>query len=165
VVKDCLEFFFAHMYPAMPVLERRQLEQQAMFMEQDRDTYCLLTSLCAFMMLQPGMTMPAGDPYNLDMMPGANIVSSNLLLEETIRVRKGYEYLDSPSLSTLCTDFFIFGCYYGMELHDKAWYYLREATTMMQMIGMHKEETYLQWSNVEASRRRRLYWLLFVTER
>jgi hypothetical protein len=165
VVKDCVDFFFANMYPAMPILDRRAIEQSMMFMEQDRDAYCLLTSLCAFIMLQPGMNMPAGDPYNLDMMPGANIVSSNLLLEETLRVRKGYEYLDAPGLNTLCTDFFIFGCYYGMELHDKAWYYLREATTMMHMVGMHKEETYLQWNNVEASRRRRVYWLYFITER
>jgi hypothetical protein len=165
VVKDSLEFFFANMYGNIPILDRRQLEQQAMYMEQNRDTYCLLTSLCAFMMLQPGMSMPAGDPYNLDVMPGANLVSSNLLLEETLRVRKGYEYLDSPTLNTLCTNFFIFGCYYGMEMHEKAWYYLREATTIMQMLGMHKEETYAQWDHVESSRRRRLYWLYFMTER
>lgn len=165
VVKDCIDFFFANMYGSMPILERVQVEQQSLFAEQNRDTYCLLTSLCAFMMIQPGMSMPAGDPYNLDVMPAANLVSSNLLLEETLRVRKGYEYLDGPTHNTLCTNFFIFGCYYGMELHDKAWYYLREATTMIHMMGMHKEETYLQWDSVEQSRRRRLYWLLFATER
>ena len=165
VVKECIEFFFNNMYGAIPILNRHQLEQQAMYAEQEKDSYCLLTSLCAFMMLQPGMSMPPGDPYQLDMMPGANIVSSNLLLEETLRVRRGYEYIDSPSLNALCTNFFIFGCYYGMELHDKAWYYLREATTMIHMMGMQKEENYMQWDNVEASRRRRLFWLYFVTER
>ncbi len=38
VVKDCVDFFFANVYPSMPVLDRRVIEQQAMFMEQDRDT-------------------------------------------------------------------------------------------------------------------------------
>jgi hypothetical protein len=111
------------------------------------------------------MSMPAGDPYNLDIIPGANIVSSTLLLEETLRVRRGYEYLDGPSLYTLATSYFIFACYHCVESHDRAWFYLREATTMMHMTNMTKEETYMNWDAVETSRRRRLYWLFFVTER
>lgn len=149
----------------MPILDRRSVEQQILYMEQNRDAYCLLTSLCAFVMLQPGMTMPAGDPYNLDMIPGANIISSQLLVEETLRVRKGYEYLDSITLNALATNFFLFGCFYGQEMHDKAWYYLREASTMIHMIGMNKEEYLMQFDPTESSRRRRLYWLFFVLER
>ncbi|KAH8879578.1 hypothetical protein GQ53DRAFT_29771 [Thozetella sp. PMI_491] len=165
MVKECIEFFFANMYPTMPILQRQRLEQQAMYMDQNLDTYCLLTSLCAFMMLQPGMGMPGSDPYGLDSMPGANIVSGTLLMEETIRVRKGYDYLDSPTLNSLCTSYFLFSCYYGLDLHDKAWFHLREVSTLALMAGMNKEETYMQYDAIEASRRRRLYWLLFVTER
>ncbi|ODA79064.1 hypothetical protein RJ55_04655 [Drechmeria coniospora] len=165
LVKDCAQFFFDNLYAQAPILDRRQVEQQVLYMEQNRDAYCLMTSLCAFVMLQPGMAMPPGDPYNLDMMPGANIISSQLLLEEAIRVRKGYDYLDSITLNALATNYFLFGCYNGQEMHDKAWYYLREATTMIHMIGMSKEEYYLQFDAAEATRRRRLYWLFFVTER
>lgn len=105
------------------------------------------------MMLQLGMIMPGGDPYSL-------------VLEETIRVRKGFDYMDSPSLNTLCTSYFLFGCYYGLDLHHKAWFHLREATTLMHMMDMDKERTYQdQYDKVESSRRRRLYWLLFITER
>ncbi|KAK0727466.1 hypothetical protein B0T26DRAFT_639372 [Lasiosphaeria miniovina] len=163
MVKDCVDFFFAHMYPTMPILHRQRLEQQAMYMDQSLDTYCLLTSLCAFVLLQPGMSIPGGDPYSIEM--GANIVSSTLLMEETIRVRKGYDYLDSPTLNSLCTSYFLFGCFFGLDLHDKAWFHLREATTLAHMIGMNDEGTYLQYDPIEKSRRRRLYWLLFVTER
>jgi hypothetical protein len=165
MVKECVQFFFDNMYAQLPILDRRQLEQQILYMEQNRDAYCLMTSLCAFIMLQPGMAMPPGDPYNLDMVPGANIISSQLLLEETLRVRRGYEYLDSISPNALATNFFLYGCYYGQESHDRAWYYLREATTMVHMVGMHKEEYYMQLDPAEASRQRRLFWLLFVTER
>ncbi|PNY29042.1 sucrose utilization protein SUC1 [Tolypocladium capitatum] len=165
LVKECAQFFFDNLYPQAPILDRRQFEQQVLYMEQNRDAYCLMTSLCAFIMLQPGMSMPPGDPYNLDMVPGANIISSQLLLEETLRVRKGYEYLDSVTLNALATNFFIFGCYYGQEMHEKAWYYLREATTMIHMIGMNKEEYYMQFDAAESARRRRLFWLFFVTER
>ncbi|KHN97278.1 C6 zinc finger domain containing protein [Metarhizium album ARSEF 1941] len=165
LVKECAQFFFDNLYPQAPVLDRRQLEQQVLYMEQNRDAYCLLTSLCAFIMLQPGMSMPAGDPYNLDMVPGANIISSQLLLEECLRVRKGYEYLDCITLNSLATNFFLFGCCHGQEMHDRAWYYLREATTMMHMAGMDKEEHYMQLDASEACRRRRLFWLFFSVER
>jgi hypothetical protein len=33
------------------------------------------------------------------------------------------------------------------------------------MLGMNHEDTYSQYDRIEASRRRRLYWLFFVTER
>jgi len=165
MIKECIDFFFANMYPSMPILHRERLEQQLLFMDGSLDTYCLLTSMCAFMMLQPGMPMPGGDPFSFESMPGAHIVSSSLLMEETLRVRKGYDYLESPSLNTLCTSYFLFCCYYGLDLHDKAWFHLREATTLAHMIGMNKETTYMQYDRTEASGRRRLYWLLFVTER
>jgi hypothetical protein len=165
LVKECAQFYFDNLYSQAPILDRRQVEQQVLYMEQNRDAYCLMTALCAFIMLQPGMAMPAGDPYNLDMVPGANIVSSQLLLEECLRVRKGYEYLDSVTLNSLATNFFLFGCFYAQEMHDKAWYYLREATTMIHMADMHKEEHYMHLDAAEASRRRRLFWLFFSIER
>jgi hypothetical protein len=164
IVKECIEFFFANMYPNMPVLSRQRLEQQAVYMEQNLDTYCLLAALSALMMIQPGMSIP-GDPYGLDSMPGANIVSSTVLLEEAIRVRKGFDYTENPTLNTLCTSYFLFACFSGLEMHEKAWFHLREAATMIHISGMNKEETYIQFDEVESSRRRRLYWLFFVTER
>jgi hypothetical protein len=164
-VKECLDFFFNNMYDKAPILDRRRLEQQLPFLEQNRETYCLVTSICAFVVLQPGMSIPPGDSFTMDMYAGVDLVASQLLLEECLRVRRSYEYLDTPSLNSLATSFFLFGCYHGIELHDKAWYYLREATTMMQMNNMHKEDTYSQWDATESSRRRRLYWLFFVLER
>ncbi|KAL7624963.1 hypothetical protein AAE478_004177 [Parahypoxylon ruwenzoriense] len=164
LAKECVEFFFANMYPIMPILHRQRLEQQSMYLDQNLDTYCLVTSLCAWMMFQPGMNVPVADRL-LDHLPEASIASGTLLMEETIRVRKGYEYHESPTLNSLCTSYFLFCSYYALDLHDKAWFYLREATTLAHIIGMNKEETYLQYDNIEASRRRRLYWLLFLTER
>lgn len=101
----------------------------------------------------------------LDSHPGANLISGNLLMEETLRVRKSYDYLETPTINSLVTSFFLFGCYFGLDLHNKAWFHIREATTLAHILGMQKEETYLEFDAVDAARRRRLYWLLFVTER
>ncbi|KAM0558332.1 hypothetical protein ACHAPJ_005026 [Fusarium lateritium] len=165
LIKMAINFYFDNLYAQLPILDRAQTERHCQFMDQSRDSYCLITSLCAFMMLQPGMTMPPVDSYNIEGQMGANIVSSQLLLEECLRVRKGADFYDSINLNVLATNFFLFGCYYSLEMHDKAWYYLREATTMIHMAGMNKEEHYGQIDASEAIRRRRLFWLLFVTER
>jgi hypothetical protein len=168
IIKECVDFYFANMYPVLPILHRQRLEQQMVFIDQNLETYTLMTALCAFMFIQPNMPMAGvapNDPFGLDSMPGANIMSGTLLLEETMRVRKAYDHLESPTLSSLATSFFLFGCYYGLDLHNKAWFHLREATTLAHILGMHKEETYVQYDAIEASRRRRLYWLLFATER
>ncbi|CAG9953982.1 unnamed protein product [Clonostachys rosea f. rosea IK726] len=153
LVKECIAFFFDNLYPQLPILDRNSVEQQVLYVEQNRGAYCLLTSLCAFVMLQPGMNMPAGDPYNLDLFPGATIVSSQLLVEEAVKPeRLGYQLLPLRMP-------------YGLESHDHAWYYLREASTMIHLTGMHQEDHYMKLESVEASRRRRLFWLVYATER
>ena len=86
-------------------------------------------------------------------------------MEETIRVHKSYDYTENATLNAICTSFFLYACYNTLEIHDKAWFYVREAATLIHLGQLNKEETYLRFDNVEASRRRRLYWLLLVTER
>ncbi|PTB72287.1 hypothetical protein M440DRAFT_1441989 [Trichoderma longibrachiatum ATCC 18648] len=165
MVKECLTFFFDHMNVQAPILNRAVIEQQVLYMEQNRDAYCLMASLCAFVLLQPGMSMPPGEPYNLEQFPGSNIVASQLLVEETLRVRKGYDYLDQITVNSLATNYFLFGCCYAQEMHEKAWFYLREATTMIQMAGMNRDDYYQRFDAPEAARLRRIYWLFFVIER
>ena len=63
------------------------------------------------------------------------------------------------------TSFFFFGTYFCLDLHGTAWFHLREATTLALSSGMHDESTYKHLNRQERSRRRRMYWLLFVTER
>ncbi|CAM1502692.1 Fc.00g074680.m01.CDS01 [Cosmosporella sp. VM-42] len=165
VVKQCAGFYFENLYPQLPILDTRLLDHAVAAMEQNPETYCLLTSFTAFIVLQPGMPIPSTDSYNLDMLPGANIATSALLLEETLRVRKGIDILQSVSVNSVLTNFFIFACFYANGDKERAWYYLREATTVMHMIGMHKEEWYRQHGPSDAARLRRLYWLFYSVER
>ena len=89
----CIDFFFANMYFSCPILHRRKLEEQARFANRDLDTYCLLASLCAFMMLQPGMPV-RGNLMGQDGLLGTNVMSGMMLTEETIQCRKGYDHLE-----------------------------------------------------------------------
>ncbi|EEU42127.1 uncharacterized protein NECHADRAFT_22260, partial [Fusarium vanettenii 77-13-4] len=164
-MKDCLRYFFDNVYGQMPILDRRALEEHMTVMEQGRDVYCLLSALCAFVMLQPGTALPVNDSFNLELHPGANIAASQLLLDECIRIRKASDYQDSITHYVLVTNYLIFACNFALDNHDKAWFYLRETSTMMHMAGMHKEDFYSSLDREDAIRRRHLYWLVLMTER
>ena len=63
------------------------------------------------------------------------------------------------------TSFFLFAYYGNHEKHAKAWHYLQEAITFAENLNMDDESSYGKLDPVEAQWRRRLYWLLFITER
>jgi hypothetical protein len=54
---------------------------------------------------------------------------------------------------------------FNLDRHNTAWFHLREATTLAHIMGMHEEQSYLNGDHLSNIYRRRLYWLLFLTER
>ena len=162
IISGCVDFFFAHMYPTMPILHRERFQRHILDLETSLESYCFVTSLCAFMLIQPGMELVEGSNVG---MAQDGISAGRTLVEEVLRVRKGYDYVDSPSTATVITSFFLFACYFGLDKHKIGWFYLREATTLAQILGMSDESTYHTGDVIETIRQRRLYWLLFVTER
>lgn len=165
LVDRCTDFFFTYMYPTMPILHRERFYQTHVWnMETSLESYCLVCSLCAFMMIQPGMKMPGAGRSITDVVQDDTSMGRTLV-EEVRRVRKGYDYVESPSLAAAITSFFLFGSHFCLDKHKVAWFYMREATTLAQMLDMHDERTYHSGDMMECIRRRRLYWLLFLTER
>ena len=164
LIEKCISFFLANLYPTMPVLRRSHLQQCLANMHSSIESYCLVSSLCAFMMIQPGIK-----PYTNPDVQGEPLATSNtthgvLLLEETLRVRKAYDYLETPTIATVITSFFLSAGCFGLDRHNSAWFHLREATTLTHILGMHEESSY-RLDDADAPRKRRLYWLLFVTEK
>ncbi|KAI9817848.1 MAG: hypothetical protein M1827_000967 [Pycnora praestabilis] len=148
----------------MPILQRDRMHFEARSVENSVEIDCLFASLCAFMMIQPGMRLPGSTPADRSSTIAANFASGSILLEEALRLRKSYDYIENPTLATVITSFFVFGCYFGLDRHNTAWFHHREATTLAQIMGMQEETNYLTGDFIECSRRRRLYWLLFITE-
>ncbi|TKA71511.1 hypothetical protein B0A49_06877 [Cryomyces minteri] len=164
-ITSCVDYFFAHMYPTQPILHRIRVGETIGQMDTSIEAYCLVTSLCAYMMIQPNMSLPANLLPDGEMGPGASTALGNAVLQEALRVRKGYNYVESPTVWSVITSFFFFGSFFCLDKHNTAWFHLREATTLAELIGMHEEATYSTGDIAESSRTRRLYWLLFVTER
>ena len=167
LIENCAEFFFVHMYGTMPILHRDQLRQIISEINSSMEAYCLVTTLCAFMLIQPGIAGNNGpmtdDATNTN--TNTNPRMGSALMEEAIRVRKGFDYIENPTVESVITSFLLFGCCFGLNKHNTASNHIREATGQAHNLGMQDEQTYVYGDLFENSRKRRLFWLLFVTER
>ena len=164
-IDGCTEFFFAQLFPTMPILQTEQLRQWIADMNCSMEAYCLLTSLSAFVLIQPGIEIKIGEGADGLAGPSNNTALGMMLLDEALRVRKAHDYIENPSVASVMTSFFLFGSYFGLSKHNTAWFHLREATALAQVLGMQEESYYLEDFGKDASRKRRLFWLLFITER
>lgn len=150
----------------MPILHQKQLGGLVAEMDSSTEAYCLLCSFCAFMLIQPGIETKAGQAIRaLERSISSNTSFGKTLLDGALRRRKAYDYIEKPSVNAVITSFFAFGCFFGLDKHNTAWFHLREATTLAQTIGMQDEKTYANMEYTESVGMRRLFWLLFVTER
>ena len=161
----CVDYYFANLYSTQPILHRQKVGETIGQMETNVEAYCLVVSLCAYMMIQPNMVIPPDAFQDLDVQPQPSLQLGHTLLQEALRVRKGYNYTENPTIWSVITSFFLFGSFFCLDKHNTAWFHLREATTLAEIMSMHEESSYKSPDIVENSRKRRLYWLLFVTER
>ncbi|CAO2657640.1 Nn.00g037660.m01.CDS01 [Neocucurbitaria sp. VM-36] len=164
LVESCIEYFFANVYPSEPVLHRQRAQEAAVNMDRSTEAYCLIVALCAYVIIQANMTVPTSLLPRSEMAQMPNVGIGHVLLEESVRVRQGYDYRENPTHLTVLTSWFYSGSYFGLARENTAWAYLREATTQAQLLGMHDEETY-KHDPLDISRKRVLYWLLFIAER
>ncbi|THX04747.1 hypothetical protein D6D17_05497 [Aureobasidium pullulans] len=86
-------------------------------------------------------------------------------IAKSLSVRSEYDFVLDSSVSTLLASFFIAIAYF--ELHDShhTWFYLREAITLAQALGLHTSKYYDGMNSADALYSRRIYDILFVTER
>ena len=165
MITACVEYFFTKLYPTQPILHRQKVGETIGLMDTSIEAYCLVVSLCAYMMIQPNMVLPSGAFDGLEIPPQSNVQVGHILTQELLRVRRSYDFIESPSAWTIITSFFLFGINFCLDKHNTAWFHLREATTLSQIMGLHDEASYNMPDFIESSRLRRLFWLLFVTER
>lgn len=167
-VENCVSFFFNHLYPTMPIFSRQQLGALVMeYRNGPLEVYCLVLSLCSFIMVQPGMSfdgVPMPASFDEDLI-AARHRYAGALLREVHRIRKAIDYVENPTISSVQISFFIFGSYFGLEKLNLSWYHLREASTLAHLLNMNEETLYKVGNAIENQHNRRFYWLLLLSER
>ena len=160
LIEDCLSYFYENMYPSMPILHKRQAQQCVLEMDFSVEAYCLVCALCAFMAIQPDFHTTAfrNQSSNSSRSHGLS------LLEDVLRTRRSYDQTENHSVIIVTTSFLLSTSYSGMMKHNAAWFHLREAITLSQLLGMQDEGSYNSL-DFESTMRRRMFWMLFVYER
>jgi hypothetical protein len=158
LIPTCLDLFLEHIYPIMPLVHmptlRASINRPLAMHEKN-----LLYSLCALTSTHmSGKSILAPGPPSWE-------AAGRFFLDECILVRQSYEFVEDKSLSAVISSYFVSTAFFELNQSRKSWYYLREAMTMGQDIGLHEESTYVGLNPAEELCRRRTFWILYVTER
>ncbi|KAL4887118.1 fungal-specific transcription factor domain-containing protein [Aspergillus karnatakaensis] len=164
-----INVYLKYMFPIMPVVRREELQQDCHHPERlSSQRYSFLASLCAATHIQLKLdgSTPGADTSHLQTgVDGNSTMSGEELLTEAVRARKECDPLEDMNTESLLTSFFLFAAYGNLDRQDHAWFYLCQATSMIFTLGLHRESTYSESSVEEAEQKRRVFWLLFITER
>lgn len=153
-----LYIYRVRMYPVWPIVD---IERLISILQQDHDatgeSYALATSVAAATIAQLRL-----GPNSLP----DETINADMLAEECLKLRRRGEYRSKVDLNNVCTSFFLHVYYENQQSGgSESLLYLREAISLAQMMGLHRESSYATLPLEEQQIRRRVLWLLFVTER
>lgn len=164
-----LNVYLKYLFPIMPVVRPEQMRQDCERPKQlSLSRYAFLASLCAATHIQLKLDGDSSipSPEKLQTLGGDHsLVSGEDLLREAERARRECYAMDNISIESLLTSFFLFASYGNLDRQKNAWFYLCQAVSMAFALGLHQESTYADLPSEEAEERRRVFWLLFITER
>ncbi|KAI9372213.1 hypothetical protein BJX61DRAFT_534137 [Aspergillus egyptiacus] len=158
-IASLLYIYHVRMYPVWPVVhvDRLIARLHEDTTGNDYETRALATAVAAATMAQLGL---GTDTTNGDS------ISANTLATECLDARRLLNYRSVVSLNAICTSFFLHAFYENQEPGgSESILYLREAITFAQIMHLHREASYTDLPAHEQQIRRRVLWLLFITER
>ncbi|KAK2799722.1 hypothetical protein FQN50_008370 [Emmonsiellopsis sp. PD_5] len=162
LVDACIDTFITHLETTIPILHREQLQLDVSRMNESTEAYCLVATVCAFVIIQTGAVRPPvssldGDPLVADLAYGQR------LLDEALEARRYLDILSRPSCRIIIITFFLYCCHVGLNHQKQGWFFLREATTLY-MSGPVELDSGMD-SAANALVPNRLFWLLLISER
>ncbi|OGM47893.1 C6 transcription factor [Aspergillus bombycis] len=154
-----LSIYHVRMYPVWPIVN---VEEIVSILQQDAghsddETYALSTAVAAATIAQ----------LRLEQGPSAReTITAERFAAECLRARNSCHYRSQVNLNSIRTSFFLHVYYENQKPGgSESLLHLREAISMAQIMGLHRESSYNSLSFEEEQLRRRVLWLLFVTER
>ncbi|KAL1977620.1 hypothetical protein VTN31DRAFT_479 [Thermomyces dupontii] len=152
--------YLKYLYPIMPVIRPDEVLRDSEQPEKlSPQRYAFMAALCAATHVQLRLDgTNQGDE-------GSSNLSGEDLLMEAVAARRECDPAENASIESLLTSFFLFATYGNLDRQDQAWFYLSQAIAMAHTLGLHREATYARLDPAEAEEQRKVFWLLFVTER
>lgn len=158
VLAPPLYIYHVRMYPVWPIVNVEHLVSTLQNIEgADLEAYVLATAIAAatIAQLRLGNRSLPGDSNTAD-----------TFAAECLRIRSMSRYRSKLNLNNVRTSFFLHVYYENQQSGgSESLLYLREAISLAQMMNLHRESSYPDFALQEQQLRRRVVWLLFVTER
>ena len=158
VLRICVEIYSKRLYGIWPLISKQDLFTKFEADQDNVELYTLVVALCAATLsdLQLEIT---DDSVNKPL-------SAAMLAAEAVRARSTFYYMENVNLNSILTSYFLHMYYGRQENRDRtAIVYIREAITFAHLNGLHTEAAYANHSINDQQTMRKLYFLLFMTER
>jgi hypothetical protein len=154
----------------MPAVDGAQLLSDAANLEATSPPRrALLLSLCAVTRIQLKLDQdnPSEDEvlaYNLE---DATLFSGVQFLAAAERTRLQFTLVDNMTEDAVMTSFFLFVSNGNLEKYEHAWFYLSQCISMAILLGYDRDPSPVPhgMSLTVLNTRRKIFWLLFITER
>jgi hypothetical protein len=161
-VNACSAFFLADFYSTLPILRQEMIQYNGDLAEAPNSTYCLIVSFCAFIIIQtravhPVTRSPPDTNFSFE-----DISYGQSLINEALKAQRSAYPPGQPSVKAVLTSFLLYGSYRSLNDQSKAWFFLREATTLY-LSGLYDETMESDIKDSPASNQ--LFWVLLITER
>jgi hypothetical protein len=170
-----IEIFFERLYPVFPVLDKecvmKFLRSEGSEEPVPTGFYPFLFALSAAVTVQLNTSdIEASQPSLVGNLPNVarappQTPSAQFFVTQCLQMRQTQDFIEEANEWTILTSFFLFSYYGNLDQGCSAWYYLREAIGFAQALGLDEAESYGGMDSRTAQRRRRLFWLLFISER
>lgn len=163
-----IQAFLKYIFPIMPVVDGDELLTDAIRLDDlIPSRYAVIISLCAATRAHlklDNAENSIGDG------PGANIppepqLTTEMLISMAESSLRQYNIIDDYSLDSILSSFFLFAAYGNLDNARHAWFYLNQSISLAQALDITRESGYINLPEGEREVRRRVFWLLFVTER
>jgi hypothetical protein len=155
-----LDIYHHKMYAVWPVVDRTALLAKLDRDANDPETWALAYSVCA----ATGAQLRLDAAFGLTSAP-ANYSIVDRFAIEAERSRSMFDYKENATVNCILIPFFLHMYYSSKKKRFTATLLLREALTLCELLDLDKETMYKAVDMEEQKFRRKVFWLLFVTER
>ncbi|KAM0186103.1 hypothetical protein ACHAPI_011881 [Fusarium lateritium] len=162
-----IQLFQRFLYPIMPVVDDDILSDAARLDELPPSRYALILAICAATRMQLRLDKRIDNCENeLNAeIPSEPRLTGDILVNLAENSLRQYSVIDDTTLDSILVSFFLFASYGNLNDSRHAWFYLNQSITLAQSLDLTREAGYYGLPDEEREKRRRVFWLLFVTER
>ncbi|KAB2101094.1 hypothetical protein AG0111_0g10849 [Alternaria gaisen] len=153
---DLIPDYVDGVYPVHPVIAEYELRQYIEVMDNDPDvrSFVFAFGACTLNLTRYG-----------DQRTDEVVQTIESLMDYSIDTMRRTHKHCQVSVMRAVQSMFIHNCLMSLSASDSAFYYMRDAITIIQLLRIDNPENVAQLSPPERSRRQRLYWQAYIHER